>query len=259
MCRFSGQHATLYWCLVLLCLRMSCRVSTRVKTPSSRLDSESQPSKRRQRQQPPVERLSGPNVDDLVEKVTNAVLEKLQQQNVFHSNTGNTNLSLTATAPAVQGLVVAEAGNGLSHSESLANNSTRDNNLDQATIAAATLQGSVAAVLGELAGTTSVVGKPHDIFVSTDIPIDMSVSDRLKNKIWRHEYADFAMLLNNKKEHASFIFVFQMTMPHQLHGQRLHCSQIKSQSRSILLTCGSQHIRFLWESIHKNILVKLLR
>lgn len=42
--------------------------------------------------------------------VTNAVLQKLQQQNVFHSNTGNTDLSLTATAPAVQGSVVAEAG-----------------------------------------------------------------------------------------------------------------------------------------------------
>ena len=36
------------------------------------------------------------------------------------------------------------------------------------------------------------------------IPIDMSVSDRLKRKIWAHEYVDFGLLLNNKKDHDSF-------------------------------------------------------
>ena len=46
--------------------------------------------------------------------------------------------------------------------------------------------------------------KPKDIFVSSDIPIDMSVSDRLKRKIWAHEYVDFGLLLNHKKDHDSF-------------------------------------------------------
>ena len=39
--------------------------------------------------------------------------------------------------------------------------------------------------------------------MSSDIPTDMSVSDRIKTKIWAHEYMDFGSLLNSKKEHAS--------------------------------------------------------
>ena len=54
-----------------------CRVSTRRKRPPARLDADSQPAGRRQRVgQPPVDSLPGPlcNVDDLVDKVANAVL-----------------------------------------------------------------------------------------------------------------------------------------------------------------------------------------
>lgn len=40
--------------------------------------------------------------------------------------------------------------------------------------------------------------------MSADIPIDMSVSDGLKTKSWCHEYMEFGLLLNNKKEHTSF-------------------------------------------------------
>ena len=40
--------------------------------------------------------------------------------------------------------------------------------------------------------------------MSTNLPIDMSISDRLKTKIWCHEYVEFGLLLNNKKEHTSF-------------------------------------------------------
>ena len=49
-----------------------------------------------------------------------------------------------------------------------------------------------------------VVTKPKDIFVSTNIPIDMNVSDRLQTKIWSHEYVDFGLLMSNKKKHTSF-------------------------------------------------------
>ena len=59
-------------------------------------------------------------------------------------------------------------------------------------------------MLDNLSGGNSIVSKPKDIFVSSDIPIDMSVSNRLKTKIWAHEYVDFGLLLNSKKEHASF-------------------------------------------------------
>ena len=78
------------------------------------------------------------------------------------------------------------------------------NSSDQASTAAATVQGSIATVLESLSESTSLMSKPNDIFVSTDIPIDMSVSDRLKRKIWAHENVDFGLLLNIKKDHDSF-------------------------------------------------------
>ena len=104
-------------------------------------------------------------------------------------------------APAVQGSVVAEAGNSSIPLETV-NRAVLVNTSEQATTAAATVQVSIVAVLDSLA-CSSVICKPQTIFVSSDIPIDMSVSDRLKTKIWSHEYVDFRLLLN-KKEHASF-------------------------------------------------------
>ena len=59
---------------------MSRRVSTRRKRPPTRLDADSQPARRRQRVgQPPVDSLPGPlsNVDDLVDKVANAVFDEI--------------------------------------------------------------------------------------------------------------------------------------------------------------------------------------
>ena len=187
---------------------MSRRVSTRRKRPPTRLDADSQPARRRQRVgQPLVDSLPGPlsNVDDLVDKVANAVLMKLQGQHVFNHNTGNEDLLLSTEAPAVQGSVVAEVDHSvISHTNSSGNDAACVSYLDQATTTAATVQGSVAAVLDGLTGTTSVVTKPKDIFVSTNLPIDLSISDRLKTKIWCHEYVDFGLLLNSKKEHTSF-------------------------------------------------------
>ena len=113
------------------------------------------------------------------------------------------NVSLPGTASALQGSVVAEPViNELSGSQ--VNTSEILNSSDQASTAAATVQGSIATVLDSLSGGTSLMSKPKDIFVSSDIPIDMSVSDRLKRKIWAHEYVDFGMLLNNRKDHDSF-------------------------------------------------------
>ena len=48
------------------------------------------------------------------------------------------------------------------------------------------------------------MSKPKDLFVSSDIPIDTSVSEGLKRKICANEYDDFGLLLNNKKDHDSF-------------------------------------------------------
>ena len=78
------------------------------------------------------------------------------------------------------------------------------NSSDQASSAAATVQGSIATVLDSLSGSTSLITNPKDIFVSSDIPIYMSVFHTLKRKIWAHEYVDFGLLLNNKKGHDSF-------------------------------------------------------
>jgi len=128
--------------------------------------------------------------------VTNAVLQNTQ----FNTNVGTGNVSLPGTASAVQGSVVAEpvihelGGSQVNTSEIL----------NRASSAAATVQGSIMTVLDSLSGSTSLITNPKDIFVSSDIPIDMSVFDRLKTKIWIHEYVDFGLLLNNKKDHDSF-------------------------------------------------------
>ena len=191
---------------------MSRRVSARVKRKTTILqESEQQPASRRRRVEEngeQADQLPGPasppyaGVDDLIERVTNAVLEKLQNTQ-FNDNAGTGNVSLPGTASALQGSVVAEPViNELSGSQ--VNTSEILNSSDQASTAAATVQGSIATVLDSLSGGTSLMSKPKDIFVSSDIPIDMSVSDRLKRKIWAHEQVDFGLLLNNKKDHDSF-------------------------------------------------------
>ena len=190
---------------------MSRRVSSRVKRKSSILDDSAyQTASRRRRVAEPHEgpaphQEPGVRVEELVERVTNAVLAKLQTQNV-NNTTGNGSLSLPATAPAVQGSVVVEAVCNPTHSQNRTENNpgTASSSLEQGTTPAATVQGSITAVLDNLAGKTSAISQPQDIFVSSDIPINMNVSDRLKTKIWSQEYVEFGLLLNNKKEHSSF-------------------------------------------------------
>ena len=96
---------------------MSRRVSARVKRrPNILQESEQQPASRRRWVEVNVEQadqLPAPasppyaGVDDLVERVTNAVLQKLQNTR-FNDNAGTGNVSLPGTASAVQGSVVAE-------------------------------------------------------------------------------------------------------------------------------------------------------
>ena len=127
------------------------------------------------------------------------------------------------TASAVQGSVVAAPeGNSLPR-DSHENQHTIDHvdNSDQVSTAATAVQGSIAAVLDNLSSGNNIVSKPKDIFVSSDIPIDMSVSDRLKTKIWAHEYVDFGLLLNSKKEHASFHLCLSKDATQSSPGQSL--------------------------------------
>ena len=190
---------------------MSRRVSARVKRKTPILqESEQQPARWRRRveeNEEQADQLPGPaspsyaGIDDLIERVTNAVLQKLQNTQ-FTNNAGTGNVSLSGTASAVQGSVDTEPVCNISDSQ--ANTSEILNSSDQDSTAAAAVQGAIATVLGSFSGSTSLMSKPKDIFVSTDIPIDMSVSDRLKRKIWAHEYVDFGLLLNNKKDHDSF-------------------------------------------------------
>ena len=192
---------------------MSRRVSARVKRKTPILqESEQQPARRRRRveeNEDQADQLPGPasppyaGIADLIERVTNAVLQKLQNTQ-FTNNAGTGNVLLSGTASAVQGSVDAEPVCNISDSQ--ANTSEILNSSDQDSTAAAAVhvQGSIATVFASFSGSTSLMSKPKDIFVSTDIPIDMSVSDRLKRKIWAHEYVDFGLLLNNKKDHDSF-------------------------------------------------------
>ena len=191
---------------------MSRRVSAKVKRKTTILqESEQQPASRHRRveendeQADQVPGPAGPpyaGVDNLIERVTNAVLQKLQNTR-FNTNVGTGNVSLPRTASTVQGSVVAEP---VIHElrDSQVNVSEILNSSDQASSAAPTVLGSIVTVLDSLSGSTSLITNPKDIFVSSDIPIDMSVFHRLKRKIWAHEYVDFGLLLNNKKDHDSF-------------------------------------------------------
>ena len=233
---------------------MSRRVSTRVKRKSAILretDHQLEPARRRRQveqleEQPHITNptsTSDTNANDLVERVTNAVLEKLQT----HSATVNGTYSLPRTASAVQGSVVAAPiGNSLP-CDSHENQHSLDHvdNSDQVSTAAATVQGSIAAVLDNLSGGNSIVSKPKDIFVSSDIPIDMSVSDRLKTKIWAHEYVDFGLLLNSKKERASFHLCLSKDPTQTSPGQSLITQEPNQKSKNI---------KFSWVSAHRSIL-----
>ena len=174
---------------------MSRRVSGRLKRKSTILQEPEQQSARRRRRvedderadQPPSQAI--PVVDNLIERVTNAVLQKLQSTEI-NDNTGNGNVLLPETASAVQGSVAVEPGiRALSGSR--VNTSESVDSSDQPTTAAEIVQGSIATVLDSLSGSTSSMSKPKDIFVSSDIP---TVSYRVTSKIWAHEYIDFGLL-----------------------------------------------------------------
>ena len=223
---------------------MSRRVSTRLKRKSAILrEQDHQPVRRRRQveqleEQPHITNptsTSDSSVDDLVDRVTNAVLEKLQTHLNEHSATGNGTYSMLRAASAVQGsAVAAPVGNSLpcdSHENQHTVNHV--DNSDQVSTAAATVQGSIAAVLDNLTGGNSIVSKPKDIFVSSDIPIDMSVSDRLKTKIWAHEYVDFGLLLNSKKEHASFHLCLSKDATQSSPGQSLITLEPNQKSKHI--------------------------
>ena len=190
---------------------MPHRVSTRLKRKSTILQESEQQSARRRRRvegdeqadQPPGQAFASyAGVDNLIERVTNAVLQKLQSTQI-NDNTGNGNVLLPGTASAVQGSVVAEPGIR-ALSGSYVNTSESEDISDQPTTAAEIVQGSIVTVLDSLSRSTSSMSKPKYIFVSSDIPIDLSVSDRLKKKIWAHEYVDFGLLVNNKKDHDGY-------------------------------------------------------
>lgn len=124
------------------------------------------------------------------------------------------------------------------------NPGTVSSSLEQGRTSVAILQGSIAAVLDNLAGNTNTISQPQDIFVSLDIPIDMNVSDTPKTKIWSQEYVEFGLLLNNKRAFQFSSMSFQWHSIINWANLSLHWSQIKSQSTSIQLICGSQLTNF---------------
>ena len=98
---------------------MSRRVSARVKRKTTILtESEEKPARHRRRvedKDEPADQSPGQaipsyaGVDNLIERMTNAVLQKLQSTQI-NDNTGNGNVLLPGTASAVQGSLVAEPG-----------------------------------------------------------------------------------------------------------------------------------------------------
>lgn len=126
---------------------MSRRSSQRLKRPSAVLkDNEKQQSKRKRQVQIQTDEqpknLRESDMEALVDKVTNAVIAKLQNSNICNNNTGNQGV-LHEPALTVHGSVDA----GSSNSNNINAITVEDNDSEQATTAAAAVQGSVAAVL----------------------------------------------------------------------------------------------------------------
>lgn len=154
---------------------MSRRVSARVKRKTSLLqESEQQPASRRRRVEqheehaqanhPPSQTSpSHAGMEEMIERVTNAVLEKLQTKSIDNTTAGNENLLLPGTASAVQGSVVAEPGIRLLSGVHVNENTPEIvNTSDQANTSAAIVQGSIAAVLDGLSGSNSLISKILD-------------------------------------------------------------------------------------------------
>ena len=112
-------------------------------------------------------------------------------------------------------------------------------------------------VLDSLSGSTSLMSKPKDIFESSDIPIDMSVSDGLKRKICANEYVDFGLLLNNKKDHDSFhlCLSYGMASSNDQPHMTLEPKQKSKHINSIEMWV-TQPTKSLWVSTHGDILLK---
>lgn len=56
------------------------------------------------------------------------------------------------------------------------------------------VQGSITAVQKSLTGETI---RPDQLFVSSSLPLDARVSDKIRAKIWNEEYIDFGTLIAN--------------------------------------------------------------
>jgi hypothetical protein len=144
--------------------------------------------------------VSSQELENLVEKVTSAVLEKLKANNHIPNNVddkeGNLNDNMQKTTEHVQGSssVVIDIGDEQKRSETV--NSENDS-------AEANVQGSIAAVIAKITSDNDV-DKPTSVFNSTDIPIDMNVSEKTKTKIWANEYIDLSLLLNKKKDQTNY-------------------------------------------------------
>lgn len=187
---------------------MSRRVSQRAKRPSA--------IQKEARQQPPAKKRKNKEsanpfeIDDLVDKVANAVLEKLKKEtslNLSSNADGNdlVNDRLSDAPACVQVSGAGVSGNNSGQFEiidPIIDDTLPDNNNMDQVGTATSVQGSIAAVVASMSdGTTS---KPQSIFVPSDMPIDMAVSDKLKGKIWANEYIDFSLLLTKKKDQQSF-------------------------------------------------------
>jgi len=59
------------------------------------------------------------------------------------------------------------------------------------------VQGSITAVQKNLTGETIGPRQPDQLFVSSSLPLDARVSDKIKAKIWNEEYIDFGTFIAN--------------------------------------------------------------
>jgi hypothetical protein len=73
----------------------------------------------------------------------------------------------------------------------------------------------LASALNSLTGEPLVVGtsdsRPREVFSSASLPIDARVPDKLKAKIWAHEYFEFGQLISTMPSDETFSISLQKT------------------------------------------------
>ena len=122
--------------------------------------------------------------DDVISRLADAVTQRMQQESTSTTTS-------TSSTPVVEGPVIATAVT----SPPPPPVSTNQPPVVEVPNIPAQLASVHTSLVGPSTSTAPTSGELADPFVSSSLSIDARVTDKIRNKIWKHEYIDFGTLL----------------------------------------------------------------